>query len=267
MQINAEFMNGLSRQLETSDVVSRIYHFTGNNPSSFRLWMKHLRREALETQPIYDQYMRKLVSRTVKESAADLWYEIWAAKPNITWAEIQVFREKFVNYVDAQIVLRQLSKLKQDHKQTLHSFAHTILATARETYSDADYSTTTVTRQLRYIFITGIRYHRTSQLLIQDQIVDLPMALNIAVRQDFLRQTYKLREVDTIDVEVRHIEYMDIDTVERDDDNETVPATIKDIRELSENIAAIVSNFRKAQEQYNKAPNIGHQNTKPNTFP
>ena len=76
-----------------------------------------------------------------------------------------------------------------------------------------------------------------------------------------LRQTYKLREVDKIDVEGRHIENMDIDTVERDDDNnETAPATIKDIRELSENIAAIASNFKKAQGQYNTEHNIGQQN-------
>ena len=75
--------------------------------------MKHLRREALEKQPIDDQYMRKLVSRTVKESAADFWYEIRVARPNITWAEIQdVFRERFANYVDAQIALQKLSKLK-----------------------------------------------------------------------------------------------------------------------------------------------------------
>ena len=57
MQINADFMNGLSRQLDTSDVVSRIHNFSGNNPSSFRLWMKHLRREALEKttcrRPVY----------------------------------------------------------------------------------------------------------------------------------------------------------------------------------------------------------------------
>ena len=33
------------------------------------------------------------------------------------------FRERFANYVDAQIALQKLSKLKQDHQQTLHSFA------------------------------------------------------------------------------------------------------------------------------------------------
>ena len=88
--------------------------------------------------------------------------------------------------------------------------------------------------------------------------------MNIAVRQDLLRQTYKLREVDKIDVEGSHVESMDIDTVERDYyKNETAPTTIKDIRELSENIAAIASNFKKAQGQYNTEHNIGQQNTNP----
>ena len=55
--------------------------------------------EALKTggfgkQPIDDQYMRKLVSRTVKESAADFWYEIRVARPNITWEEIKTFLGK-----------------------------------------------------------------------------------------------------------------------------------------------------------------------------
>ena len=261
MQINADFMNGSSLQLDTSDVVSRTHNFSGNNPSSFRLWMKHLRREALEKQHIDDQYMRKLVSRTVKESATDFWYEIRVAKPNITWEEmLDVFKERFANYVDAQIALQKLSKLKQDHKQTLHSLAQKITETAREAYSEADYATAIVTRQLRDIFINGLRCHRASQLFIRDQIVDLPTALNIAVKQALLRQTYKLREVDKIDVEGRHVESMDIDTVERDDNNnETAPATIKDIRELSENIAAIASNFLKAQGQYNTAHNIGHR--------
>ena len=142
------------------------------------------------------------------------------------------FRERFANYVDAQIPLQKLSKLKQDHKQTIHSFAQKITETAREAYSEADYATAIATMQLRDIFINGLRCHRTSELLIRDQTVDLPTALNIAVRQDLLIQTYKLREVEKIDVEGRHAESMDIDTVERDADyNDTAPATIKDIRE------------------------------------
>ena len=57
--------------------------------------------------------MRKLVSRTVKESAADFWYEIRVARPNITWTEIQdVLRARFANYVDAQIALQKFSKTK-----------------------------------------------------------------------------------------------------------------------------------------------------------
>ena len=79
-------------------------------------------------QPIDDQYMQKLVSRTVKESAADFWYEIRVARPNITWAKIQdVFSGKdlLIMLIDT-ISLQKLSKLKQNHKQTLHSFAQKI---------------------------------------------------------------------------------------------------------------------------------------------
>ena len=50
----------------------------------------------------------QLVSCTVKESAADFWYEIRGARHNNTWAEIQdVFRGRFANYVDAQIAYKQ----------------------------------------------------------------------------------------------------------------------------------------------------------------
>ena len=79
----------------------------------------------------------------------------------LTWASIQdVFRERFANYVDAQIVLQKLSKLTQDDKQTLHSFAPKITETTHKAYSKADYATTIVTRQLQNIFINELRCHR-----------------------------------------------------------------------------------------------------------
>ena len=58
--INKEYKLDCSdKKYNTSDVVSGIHNFSGNNPSSFRLWIKHLKREAWEKQPIDDQYMRK----------------------------------------------------------------------------------------------------------------------------------------------------------------------------------------------------------------
>ena len=36
-------MSGINRQLETSEIVSQIHTFNGNNATSYRLWMKHLR--------------------------------------------------------------------------------------------------------------------------------------------------------------------------------------------------------------------------------
>ena len=89
MHLNTEFMSSINRQLETLEIVSQIYIFNGNNGASYRLWMKHLRRAALERQPHDDLYMRKLVSRTVKDSTSDFWTEIRTENPDITSTEIQ----------------------------------------------------------------------------------------------------------------------------------------------------------------------------------
>ena len=203
MHLNTEFMSGINRQLETSEIVSQIHSFNGNNATSYRLWMKHLTFD--------DLYMRKLVSRTVKDSASDFWTEKRTENPDITWTEIQAsFRERFSNYVDAQIALQKVTKLKQERKQTMHYFAQKIIETASEAYSEEEYASPIVTRQIRDIFIDGIKCHKTSQLLIRENVADLPKALNRAVRQELLLHTYRLREVDTIDDQGRNVEKMEV---------------------------------------------------------
>ena len=245
MHLNTEFMSGINRQLETSEIVSQIHTFNGNNAASYRLWMKHLRRAALERQPHDDLYMRKLVSRTVKDSASDFWTEIRTENPDITWTEIQAsFRERFSNYVDAQIALQKVTKLKQERKQTLHYFAQKIIETAREAYSEEDYASPIVTRQIRELFIDGIKCHKTSQLLIRENVADLPRDLNRAVRQELLLQTYRLREVDTIDDQGRNVEKMEVDALDFElENNEEAPATQKQFQGLADSIAAIATNF------------------------
>ena len=63
-------------KLETNDLVVTIHHFDGQNRDSFRKWRKDLCRAALENNPVDDLYMRKLVSRTVKDTASDFWSEL-----------------------------------------------------------------------------------------------------------------------------------------------------------------------------------------------
>ena len=222
-------MNGINRQLETSVIASQIHTFNGNNAASYRLWMKHLRRAALERQPHDDLCMRKLVSRTVKDSASDFWTEIEELK-------IQILRglrfrphleNVFSNYVDAQIALQKVTKLKQERKQTLHSFAQKIIETAREAYSEEDYASQIVTTQIRDIFI-DILCHKTSQLLISENVADLPRALYRTIRQELLQQTYQLREVDTIDDQRRNVEKMKVDALDFElENNEEPPTTQK----------------------------------------
>lgn len=272
MQLNANFMNNISTQLEINDIISKIPTFSGQNAANYRAWRKQLLSAASEHDPVDDALMRKLVSRTVTESASDFWQEIKRANPNITWAEIQTaFRDRFANFVDRQIALQKLTKLKQEKKQTLHSFANKIVEIAREAYDDADYATAIVTRQLRDIFIDGLKCHKTSQILIRDEVADLPAALNRAVRQDLLKQTYRLRQIDD---DGRQIEDMDVDAIETDEKYNTAPATTKQIEDLAVEVAAIARNFKKAQGQMlkgqreskneNRPQQSGFQNQKTN---
>ena len=88
MQHNAECMNSISRHLLTSEVISGIHNFNGNNGNSYKAWMKQLNRASLEKQPVDGEYMRHLISRTVSGIAADFWADTRRARPNITWEDI-----------------------------------------------------------------------------------------------------------------------------------------------------------------------------------
>ena len=41
MNLNTEFMSVINRQLETSEIVSQIHTFNGNNAASYVLWLTH----------------------------------------------------------------------------------------------------------------------------------------------------------------------------------------------------------------------------------
>ena len=253
MQISSDFMGSINNQLETSTLIAGIHPFNGSSAANYRRWRKDMSRAAIERQPVDHVFMRRLVTRTVTDIAADFWQEVRNNDPNINWPAIQdVFRERFSNFVDAQLSLQTLMKLKQERKQTLHSFAQKIIETAHEAYNDRDYATPIVTRQLRDIFIDGLRCHKTSQHLIREDVPDLPAALNRAVRQELLHQTFKVRLVNT-DSEGRHVEDMEVDTVEIaeiESSNKEAPATQRQFEELSASVNAIAQNFKKAQGQF-----------------
>ena len=91
--------------------------------------------------------MRTVVSRIVKDSASVFLTEIRTENPDIMWTGIQAsFTECVSNYVDAQIALQKVTQLKQERKQTLHSFAQKIIETTREVYSEEGYASLIVTR-------------------------------------------------------------------------------------------------------------------------
>ena len=94
MQVNTEVLHDLSTQIQTKDLIDDIHCFSGNNASSFRLWLKEMKRASLEKQPVDNAFMTRLVARTLRGDASEFFVELRLANQNLTWAQIQeAFRD------------------------------------------------------------------------------------------------------------------------------------------------------------------------------
>ena len=256
MELNNDFMQGLARQLDTNDIVSTIHTFSGNSARSFRDWMRGLDRIYVDHEGDH-AFMRRLVTRTVQDLAADFYADLKQdAEAPLTWAQTrEAFYERFSDYVDAQIAQQKLKKIKQERKQGLHSFAQKVLELAREAYTPDELNNPIVVRELKNIFIDGLRDHRTAQHLIKNDVADLQAALQLAVRDELLQRTYRLRQLGTHESDRRNIEDMDIDCIEQDKtDDSDDPVTQKQWTEMAASVAAIataVKNSSNSNQQGN----------------
>ena len=247
MENSNGFLEHFARQLDTNDLISGIHVFSGSCAKSFREWMRDLDRIYIDHMGEHE-FMRKIVTRTVQDLAADFLVELKRnADAPLPWDQIRTsFYERFSNYVDAQIAQHKLKSLKQERKQGLHSFAQRIQDTAREAYSEAELRNPIVVRELKNIFIDGLRDHHISRMLIKEDVDDLYGALNRAIRDDLLNQTYRLRHLNTDSTDNRQITDMDVDAIQVDDKlaNNAKHVSEEMWCEMADSIAAIAAVVR-----------------------
>ena len=264
MQVNTEVLHDLSTQIQTKDLIDDIHCFSGGSASSFRLWLKDLKRASLEKQPVDNAFMTRLVAKTVRHDAADFFGEIRLANPNLTWAQIQeAFRDRFANYLDNQMSKQKLTTLKQSNKQTLHSFAREIIETAHEAYTDEEFETPLVALSLRDIFINGIKHKLTARLLLdRERYPDLASALNFAVYRERLAAEVDMRKLYDTDQQGRIVEHMDVDLIYTSSEQNTpsnsqsTDSNVQNqLQDLRNDIAAIAQSFKKANGQFWKNNN------------
>ena len=252
-KLGGECVQNISRQLETNDFVATIHHFEGQNRTSYRKWRKDLARAALENNPVDDIYMRKLVSRTVKDTASDFWSELRTQNPGITWSEIQTaFDNRFRTFVDSQLAKQKLPRLRQEKRETLHSFAQRILDTAREAYTDTQIAREVVCENLREIFLNGMLDLKSSQRIIRESPKDLTTALDSAIREEMLNESFKIRHANVTDSEGRRVVPMEIDMIKAEATNGDSHPTKKDFDDLVKTVASISSAVKNRQGQDNK---------------
>ena len=92
---------------------------------------------------------------------------------------------------------------------------------------------------------------RSSNRIIREEPKDLAAALDRAVREEMLNESFKIR-LTGIDTKGRHIIPMDIDRIDCELNNEDAPVTKKQFDELSNSIAAITRTLKKREGQENK---------------
>ena len=243
MQLNSDFMQSLTRQLTTNDTASGIPIFSGGSAKQFREWIKTLDRIYIDNTD--DIIMSKLISKTTRDLAADFYADLKRDAENpLTWPETrEAFYARFSNYVDAHIAQQTLKNLKQERKQDLHCYAQKISETAREAYTPDKLNNPLVIRELKNIFIDGLRQKKTAQILIQEEVPNLQAALARAIRQELLQQTFQLRQVNTFDNDRREIVNMEIDQVDQRNEAPQNHQTVTNEQwtELSNSVAAIAS--------------------------
>ena len=78
---------------------------------------KNISRAAIERQPVDHVFMRRLVTRTVTDIAADLWQEVRNNNPNINWADIQgAFRERFNKFCRRSTIFANFDEIEAGAK-------------------------------------------------------------------------------------------------------------------------------------------------------
>ena len=254
MQLNSDFMHNLSRQLTANDTASCIPVFSGGNAKQFREWIKTLDRIYIDNQDDH-VIMGKLITKTTRDLAADFYADLKRdAEAPLSWPETRdAFYARFSNYVDAHIAQQTLKTLKQERKQDLHCYAQKISETARDAYTPDELNNPIVIRELKNIFIDGLRQKKTAQLLIQEDVPNLQAALARAIRQELLQQTFQLRQVNTFDNDRRDIVNMEVDQVDQNNaELGTQPSvTPEQWTEMTNQVAAIASAVKQIPTSYN----------------
>ena len=126
-------------------------------------------------------------------------------------------------------------------------------------------------KKLKNIFIDGLKDHKTAQTLIREDVSNLQAALQRAIRDDLLQQTYRLRLIHNSGSDDRHIEDMDVDYLER---NEQIhahnPVTQDQLSELTASVAAIAAAVNKSHTPGNhdrRFNNPHHAVSTPHRYP
>ena len=200
----------LQLEMRTQGLVNQIRPATGESYRIFRGWLKDMDRCGAAVQ-FDDEKMKNLALQTLKGAAAEFCARQCRQNPQITWPQLlDLMRARFSDLADQQFAKQKLKKIRQSDGETVQTFAERVQELSEDVYTHAELQNPLVQRELRDVFIDGIKTDAIARRLIKERPQTLDAAINIASTEQTANRTFDLRRPH------RHEEPMEIDITERE---------------------------------------------------
>ena len=194
-EVMTQHFRGLSMDVRVQTLAAHIRPFNGEGYKGLRNWLKDMAggRVAVNND---EERTRTLVLATLKGTAHDFATRLLQANPAIGWEGLRVaLLNRFSDVGDQQYAQQKLKTLRQQG-DTVEAFADKIRELAEEAYG-ADVGSPVVRRELRNIFVDGLKDGGIAKRIIRIQPDDMAGALEIAKREQLADKTYRLRRQET----------------------------------------------------------------------
>ena len=170
----------LQLEMRTQGLVNQIRPATGESYRIFRGWLKDMERCGAAVQ-FDDEKMKNLSLQTLKGAAAEFCARQCRQNPQITWPQLlELMRARFSDLADQQFAKQKLKKIRQSDGETVQTFAERVQELSEDVYTNAELQNPLVQRELRDVFIDGIKTDAIARRLIKERPQTLDAAINIA---------------------------------------------------------------------------------------
>lgn len=174
-------LDGLNRQIGNANTAQLIEKYNGK-PAGFLRWIRSIEQVAAITYGIPNsEQLAQVALMSSQGGVTDFLLRFIKKEKKFQWDTlVEQLKQRFHVCKDQHTLILELRKLKQQAKQTPHSFAEYINTKASEIYSVEEIQTAIVQRELVSTFVSGLRDQQMAVRVLRKGPLDLHSAVKSA---------------------------------------------------------------------------------------